>query len=330
MSNANQAARVWCNMSFPAAAMERLKAGVAEAGCSLDLSENLTASNLVAAKADPKLAEADVAFGQPDPDAITSLPKLRWVHLTSAGYDRYDRADLRAAFGKRGAAVTNSSWVYEEPCAEHVLAMMLSLGRQLPQSVENQRDAKGWPAAALRADSNLLVGQNALILGFGTIARRLVELLTPFHMKLATVRRTVRGDEPIAAFAESELDRLLAEADHLINILPGGAATAGFLGRQRLGRMKPSAVLYNIGRGGTVDQEALAEALRQGRIAGAYLDVMTPEPLPPEHPLWTTPNCWITPHTAGGHHQEFMRLVEHFLGNLGRFLAGQELRDRVV
>src|SRR5688572_14974300 len=117
MSKANRPLRVWCNMSFPASAMERLKAGAAEAGCQLDLSENLTASNLVAAKADPKLAEADVAFGQPDPDAILNLSKLKWVHLTSAGYDRYDRPDLRAAFGKRGAIVTNSSWVYEEPCA---------------------------------------------------------------------------------------------------------------------------------------------------------------------------------------------------------------------
>ena len=330
MSKANQPARVWCNMSFPAAAMERLKQGVDAAGCALDLSENLTASNLVAARADPKLAQAEVALGQPDPDAILDLERLKWVHLTSAGYDRYDRRDLRAAFGKRGAVLTNSSWVYEEPCAEHVLAMMLSLARQLPQAVRNQLGPKGWPAAPLRAESRLLVGQSALILGFGTIARRLVELLAPFQMKLATVRRSVRGDEPIPTFTESELDRLLGEADHVVNILPGGASTAGFLSRQRLARMKPSAVLYNIGRGGTVDQEALIEALREKRIGGAYLDVMTPEPLPPEHPLWTTPNCWVTPHTAGGHREEFMRLVEHFLGNLGRFLKGQELRDRVI
>jgi phosphoglycerate dehydrogenase-like enzyme len=226
--------------------------------------------------------------------------------------------------------LTNSSWVYEEPCAEHVLAMMLSLGRRLAESVENQRGAKGWPAAALRAESNLLVGQSTLILGFGAIARRLVELLAPFSMKIAAVRRRVKGDEGVPTFTESELDRLLGEADHVVNVLPGGASTAGYLSRERLGRMKRSAVLYNIGRGGTVDQEAMIEALRERRIAGAYLDVMTPEPLPAEHALWSTPNCWITPHTAGGHRQEFMRLVEHFLNNLGRFLAGQELRDRVV
>jgi phosphoglycerate dehydrogenase-like enzyme len=98
----------------------------------------------------------------------------------------------------------------------------------------------------------------------------------------------------------------------------------------RLARMKPSAVFYNIGRGTTVDQTALLEALRAGKIAAARLDVTDPEPLPPDHPLWTAPNCQITPHTAGGHAEEFHRLVGHFLTNLGRYLKGEELRDRVI
>ena len=94
--------------------------------------------------------------------------------------------------------------------------------------------------------------------------------------------------------------------------------------------MKPGAVFYNIGRGTTVDQDALGEALRSGRLRAAYLDVTDPEPLPPEHPLWTTPNCVITPHTAGGHDNEWTRLVQHFLANLRRHEAGQPLLDRVI
>jgi phosphoglycerate dehydrogenase-like enzyme len=144
------------------------------------------------------------------------------------------------------------------------------------------------------------------------------------------VRRKAKGDEGVAVHGEAEVERLLGEADHVVNLLPGGEATKGFMSAGRIGAMKRSAVLYNIGRGTTVDQQALAEALGAGRIAGAYLDVMEPEPLPAGHRLWTLPNCYITPHTAGGQRREFVRLVEHFVGNLRLYEEGKEVRDRVI
>ena len=98
----------------------------------------------------------------------------------------------------------------------------------------------------------------------------------------------------------------------------------------RLALMKSSAIFYNIGRGSTVDEEALLLALRENRIAGAFLDVTAKEPLPPEHPLWTTANCYITPHTAGGHQDEFERLMLHFLENLRRFNSSESLNDRII
>jgi phosphoglycerate dehydrogenase-like enzyme len=101
------------------------------------------------------------------------------------------------------------------------------------------------------------------------------------------------------------------------------------IGAAEFAKMKPSAIFYNIGRGQTIDQEALVVALQQGRIAAASLDVTDPEPLPPEHALWTTPNCIITPHTAGGHNTEFVRVVQHFLNNLRKFEKGEALNDRV-
>ena len=94
--------------------------------------------------------------------------------------------------------------------------------------------------------------------------------------------------------------------------------------------MKPGAIFYNIGRGDTVDQEAMQQALRANQLGAAALDVMTPEPLPPDHSLWTTPNCYITPHTAGGHHDEIERVIEHFVQNLRRFERGESLLDRVI
>ena len=321
---------VWCNMKFPPEADGVLRKGVKRLGHELVYAESLVASNLVAGRADERLTGADVAFGQPDPLLLLGASRLSFVHLTSAGYERYDRKDLREAFGAKGAILTNSSSVYDEPCAEHALAMMLGLARRMPQSVENQRGARGWPAAELRRECRLLVGQTVLLLGYGAIGRRLVELLAPFRMKVLAVRRTPRGDEGVATYAESEVERLLGEADHVINVLPGGTSTERFMTAQRFARMKKSAIFYNIGRGGTVDQEALVGALKGGQIAAAYMDVMTPEPLPSDHELWSVPNCFITPHTAGGHHDEHVRLVEHFLGNLERFARGESVRDRVI
>jgi phosphoglycerate dehydrogenase-like enzyme len=325
----SQALTIFVNQRFPDEAANALLAR-SLAGHRVIFSQSITTSNLSASAYVSAIEDADVAFGQPDPLALMNAPRLRWVHLTSAGWDRYDRADLRAALGARGAVVTNSSSVYEEPCAEHVVAMMMSLARRLPGAMANQHGAKGWPDRELRRGSRLLVGQTVVVLSFGAIARRVVELLAPFRMNLIAVRRRPSGDEAIRVVAEDQLDAILPLADHVLNIMPGGAGTKGFVSGRRLGLMKAGCYFYNIGRGGTVDQEALAEALRTGRLAGAYLDVTDPEPLPAGHELWTAPNCWITPHTAGGHGDEFERLVRHFLENVERFSRGERLRDVVI
>jgi len=317
----NSALKIWSNVRYDDAAMQLLRAGAAH--------HQLVVTDVNDASA---LADADVAFGQPDVEAVKqSLQngRLRWVHLDSAGYDRYDNDAVRASLRARGAALTNSSAVYDEPCAQHALAMMMGLARRIPQARDRQTGDHGWPMMELRAETYLLNGQTTLLLGFGAIARRLIELLAPFHMNLIAVRRRPTGDEPIPVIAEAELDAHLARADHVVNLLPASEATRHFVNAARLAAMKPGAVFYNIGRGGTVDQTALQGALTSGKLAAAYLDVTDPEPLPPDHPLWTAPNCYITPHTAGGHIGERDRQVRHFLENLRRFTAGEPLRDRV-
>jgi len=320
--------RIWYNMNYPAAATEVLKKGVPPH--QLVFARSLQASNLDAGAPDPQLEEADVAFGQPNPDALLNLPRLKWVHLTSAGYERYDRKDLRSAFKARGTILTNSSSVYDEPCAEHAFAMMLALARRLPDAWERQRTDHAWPAAAIRTNCQLLVGQTALILGYGAIARRLIELLGPLKMKVIAIRRTPSGKEVVPTYAEDQIERFLPQADHVMNLLPGGDSTVNFMNAQRLALMKRDAIFYNIGRGSTVDQEALVSALREKQIAAAYLDVTAKEPLAPENPLWTMSNCYITPHTAGGHHDEFERLMKHFLENLRRYISNQSMLDRVI
>ena len=319
---------IYCDARFPPHVVEELVR--AAAPHRVVLASSLSASNLVSAGPDARLRDADVALGQPDPRQVMEIPRLRWVQVTSAGYTRYDRDDFKAALRARGAAFTNSSAVYQEPCAEHCLAMMLSLARRLPQCVVDQRAARSWNAAEHRIQCRLLTGQTAVILGYGAIARRLVELLQPLRMSVICVRRKPTGDEGVRTVSDEQLDEVLPTADHVVSTLPETPKTVGMFGPLRFGRMKPGAIFYNIGRGSTVDQPALLGALGAGKLAGAYLDVTTPEPLPPDHPLWTAPNCYITPHTAGGRHDEFERLARHFLDNLRRFERGEALVDRIV
>jgi phosphoglycerate dehydrogenase-like enzyme len=286
---------------------------------------------LIGSEATPAtLARADVAFGQPPVEAARDSDRLSWVHLSSAGYGSYDRPDVRDAFARRGAVLTKSSFVYAEPCAEHALSFMLSWARQLPAAFAEQHGERRWPQGRLRQGSRLLRGQRVILFGFGSIGSRLVELLGPFACELTGVRRKIDGKEPIdtITFDDPRLLDRLAAADHVVNLLPGTAATHGYFTPQLFGSIKRSAVFYNIGRGTTVDQSALLAALGSGQLAAALLDVTDPEPLPLDHPLWRAPNCFITPHTAGGHHDEGDRLVEHFAANLARHERGQPVLDR--
>jgi phosphoglycerate dehydrogenase-like enzyme len=275
------------------------------------------------------LLTADIAFGSPSPEHVLES-KTRWIQLNSAGYTSYDHEEIRNRLIKNGVALTNSSAVYDEPCAQHLLAMITGVARQMPAALDSQRGERSWPMNALRASSQLLNGQTVLLLGFGAIAQRLVELLRPLQMNVMAVRRKVSGTEPIQVRDVSEVDKLLPLADHLVNILPANDQTSNFLDARRLASLKRGAIVYNIGRGSTLDQEALRKELLSGKVAAAYLDVTSPEPLPPDDPLWTTPNCFITPHSGGGHSNEKERQVNHFLNNLLRFERGEDLVNRVL
>jgi phosphoglycerate dehydrogenase-like enzyme len=287
-------------------------------------------SVLAKSEPDPAFATAEIAFGQPDVASIEQSRRLRWIHLTSAGYTRYDTDEFRALAAARGLIVTNSSIVYAEACAEHAFAFMLAQVRRLPQALQS-RAASGTPEwRELRETSTPLRGQCVVILGFGAIAMHLVKLLAPFEMAITALRREPRGDEGVAIVTPENLADALATADHIVNILPDNAASRRFIDAPRLAGMKRGAVFYNIGRGTTVDQAALCDALSSGQLGAAWLDVTDPEPLPPEHPLLSASNCFITPHIAGGHRDEPISLVRHFLENFHRYRAGTPLRDRIM
>ena len=319
---------IWCNAKFNEAVTRQLTEGTRSHR--LIFSSQASANVLTAGAADPELAKADSALGHPNATDCLNARKLRWVEVTTAGYTRYDTPEFREAFRARGAAFTNASGVFADPCAQHVLAMMLALGRSLLPSFRDQLTDHSWHYTERRYDSRLLTGQTVVLLGFGAIGRRLAELLAPFGMKLYAVRRSVRSEAGVHVIPEEKISAILPLADHVVNILPDNAATLNYVNARRLACFKPGAKFYNVGRGTTVDQAALLEALNSGRLGAAYLDVFDPEPLPPEHPLWTAPRCYITPHTAGGRADQDEAIVRHFLGNLTAFEQGGAMTDRVV
>jgi len=320
--------KIWTNHEFTSGAESELY-GLRESLGGHELFAFPPRENGTAGESSDALRAADIAFGTPAANAVLAAENIRWFHVNLAGYTPYDRADFKENFKNAGRIMTNSSAVYVEPCSQHVLAMMMALARRLPESLDNQRGARGWNYDETRATSHLLNEQTALILGFGTIGRRIAELLTPLKMNLIGFKRTIRGEEPVKMVSESGLNEAFALADHVINVLPANDQTVNFLDAERLSKVKKGAIVYNIGRGTTLDQEALIAEMQAGRIRAAYLDVTNPEPLPPENPLWTTPNCYITPHSAGGFSLEKRQHVEHFLENLRRFEACEELLDRI-
>ena len=226
--------------------------------------------------------------------------------------------------------VTNSSWVYAEPCAQHALAFILANTRQLHAAYDVQRTSHAWAHIELRARSQLLTHKAVLLAGFGSIGARLAELLAPFGARVYGLRRRRQRLADVELITADDLPVMLPIADHVVNLLPEDASTRHFFDAARFQQFKPGASYYSIGRGATTDQDALLAALRSGRLAAAYLDVTDPEPLPPDHPLWSAPNCYVTPHASGGHANEHERMVEHFVGNLHRFERQQPLENQIL
>lgn len=321
---------IWTNAKFSDSDTALLVDGIKAQGHTLVTSAAASASVLVAGGADPALNKADIAFGQPDAPQCIASKQLRWVEVTSAGYTRYDTPEFQDAFRARGAIFSNVSEVFADPCAQHVLAMMLALGRQLLPSYRDQLTDQSWHYAERRYHSRLLTGQTVLLLGYGAIGRRLADLLQPFGVTVIAVRRQTRSERGVRIIPEEGLSTALAQADHIVNILPDNASTRNYVNARRLSCVKPGARFYNVGRGTTVDERALLEALQSKRIESAYLDVFETEPLPKDSPFWSLPNCFVTPHTAGGRSDQDTAIVKHFLKNLEAFTSGGTLVDRIV
>ena len=172
----------------------------------------------------------------------------------------------------------------------------------------------------------MLAGKTLCVVGLGTIGRRCAELGAAFGMRVIGVRRSPQPTPPAeAVYGPADLCAALARCNVVMVVLPGTADTTALIGPRELAALPPGAYLLNAGRGKTADTDALVEALASGRLGGAGLDVVDPEPLPADHPLWGMPNVLITPHISGLHRTYVQEARDAFLDNLKRFLASQPL-----
>lgn len=245
--------------------------------------------------------------------ALGPETKLRWVQSWSAGVDALPLDRM----AERGIHLTTTSGIHAYPISETILAMMLSYTRNLHIYARSQAAGR-WD----RTDPLLeMHGKTAGIIGFGAIGEETARLCRAFGMRVLGLRMSGRpsphADEMYDA---SGLDQLLAESDYVIVTLPLTRETRRMFGREQFAKMKNTAMFINIGRGGLVDEQALIDALRDGEIAGAGLDVFEVEPLPEESPLWKMENVIITPHTAGGSSMYNERALEITLRNLHSYL----------
>ncbi|MFI6749420.1 D-2-hydroxyacid dehydrogenase [Actinomadura luteofluorescens] len=245
-----------------------------------------------------------------------------WVHIASAGVDRLMFPGLTHS----DTIVTNSRGVFDEPIAEYVLGLVLAFAKDLHTTLRLQGERR-WR----HRETERVTGARALVVGTGPIGRAIGRRLSAAGLAVSGAGRTARDADPDLGVVHpmERLGEALAEADYVVLAAPLTPQTRGMIDAAALERMRPSARLVNVGRGGLVAEGDLVEALRAGRIAGAALDVFEDEPLPASSPLWDLPNVIVSPHMSGdvvGWRDELVRL---FADNLGRYVSGRPLRNVV-
>ncbi|MEP6480594.1 MAG: NAD(P)-dependent oxidoreductase [Rhodoglobus sp.] len=244
---------------------------------------------------------------------LRAHPAIGWVQLQWAGVD--GMAAALAEYADDDSPIwTSAKGAYSEPVAEHALALMLAVLRGLPEKTRSH----SWASPATGIS---LFGRTVVIVGAGGIAVELIRLLAPFDVSVTIVRRT--PGELAGADRVVTVDRLaevLPDADVLVVAAAATDSTAMLIGAPELALMKPSAALVNIARGSLVDSMALAAALERGQLAGAGLDVTSPEPLPDGHPLWSAPRVVITSHSADTKEMVEPLLAERLRLNVAAFL----------
>lgn len=270
------------------------------------------------------VADADIAWVdmmRPDWTGETAAAgvRLQWLSTIYAGIDDFDTGLLK----QRGTILTNGVGINAIAVAEYAVMGVLAAAKRFDQVVRTA-DRREWPGDA--PGKVELFETRALIIGYGTIGRMIGDRLAAFGVDVTGVTRSGRD----GTLTPDQWPARIGEFDWIILAAPSTSDTHALIGAGELGAMKPGAWLINFARGDMVDQAALIEALEKCRIAGAFLDVVDPEPLPADHPLWTAPNCILTMHLSGRSQTKmFMRAAALFLENARAFVEGRPMQNVV-
>ena len=273
-------------------------------------------------------------------DVLERAPRLRWLQLHSAGADHI----LEHPIMTSDVAVTTASGIHATPIAEYVFASILAHRWRVPLWTHCQREAR-WPSDRWNLYARPELRDSTLgIVGYGSIGREVGRLGKAFGMQVLALRRSTGREErgyavedtgdpdgtlPERFYPPESLHEMLAKSDYVVIALPLTPDTTHFIGEAELRAMKPNAYLVNIARGAIVDEGALVQALKEGWIAGAGLDVFEEEPLPADSPLWAQENALISPHVAGFTPRYDERAAALFAANLTRYLAGEPFLNLV-
>lgn len=274
---------------------------------------------------DEMLAQTNILLGNVPPARVPLAPQLEWMQLNSSGSDAFVKPGVLPV----GAKLTNSTGAYGLAISEHLLAATLFLKKKLGLYHRNQQKALWQDEGPVSA----IQGSTTLVIGLGNIGGDYARKMAALGSHVYGIRRNQAPCpdhlEAVGTFAQ--LDEWLPKADIVALALPNSPETYRLFDEARMARMKPGSILLNVGRGSCIDQDALLNALRNGPLMGASIDVTDPEPLPAESPLWQCENLLITPHISGEYHlQETLdHIVELFIENLGRYVRGEELRNPV-
>jgi phosphoglycerate dehydrogenase-like enzyme len=274
---------------------------------------------------DAALSQAEVVYALKLPERLLErAPALRWIQTVSTGVDRILTPELNSS----SVTVTNMSGIHEAAIAEYVLMVMLMFIKQMPRSFYQQIEGR-WQWYAV----DVLAGKTVGIVGLGRIGREVARVSRFFDMRVLATRRSAAegetADHVDALYPVSRLHDLLAQSDFVVMAVPLTADTTGLIGEAELGAMKHSARIINVARGKVIDEAALTQALQEGRLAGAGLDVYAQEPLPPDSALRHMRNVIFTPHVAGDLESYDAKACALFADNLRRYADGEPLRNVV-
>ena len=273
-----------------------------------------------------QLEKAEIILGSLAPDKVEGLENLKWMQLWSAGSDAFHRNGKFPS----GAILTNGSGGYGLTIAEYITGTLLMLMRKLDRAYKNQLECKWEKVGAITS----IYGSRILIVGLGNLGGEFGVRAKALGAHITGVRRS--NDKPKPDFADEvytadKLDELLPLADVVVLSVPDTGETQKLMSKERIAKLKKGSILINVGRGTAVDTNALADALENGDIYGAALDVTDPEPLPADHRLWKAPNIIITPHISGGHElpETYRRLCEIALANYDAFVNDKPMKNVV-